>query len=87
MLDRERSEVRTKVADGGRLVIPVEYRKALGIQIGDDVILRLEKDEIRIMTLEGAIRRAQEAVRRYVPEGRSLVDELAAERRVEAAHE
>lgn len=87
MLNTERCEVRTKVADGGRLVIPVEYRKALGIRIGDDVILRLEKDEIRIMTLQGAIRRAQEAVRRYVPEGRSLVDELAAERRVEAAHE
>ena len=33
------------------------------------------------------IRRAQERVRRYVPEGVSLVDELIAERRAEARRE
>lgn len=34
-----------------------------------------------------AIRRAQERVRRYVPEGVSLSDELIAERRAEARRE
>ena len=34
-----------------------------------------------------AIKRAQEIVARYVPEGRSLADELIAERRAEAARE
>ena len=34
-----------------------------------------------------ALRRAQEIVAKYVPEGRSLVDELIAERRAEAARE
>ncbi len=34
-----------------------------------------------------AIKRAQELVRRYNPEGRNLVNELVAERRAEAARE
>jgi AbrB family looped-hinge helix DNA binding protein len=78
---------RVKVAEGGRIVIPAEYRKRLGVQVGDNVILQLDDGEIRLFTVREAIRRAQEMVRRYVPEGVSLVDELIAERRAEAARE
>ena len=77
------TEMRVKVAEGGRIVIPAEYCQALGFHVGDDVILRLEDGEVRILTLQKAIQRAQELVRRYVPEGRSLADELIAERRME----
>lgn len=76
-------EIRTKLAEGGRIVIPAEYRQALGLQIGDEVILRLEDGEVRVFTPGQAIRRAQELVRRYIPEGRSLSDELIAERRLD----
>jgi len=51
------------------------------------VILRLEDDEVRLITPSQAIRRAQSLVRHYVPAGRSLVEELIAERRAEAADE
>ncbi len=78
---------RVKVAEGGRVVIPAEYRKQLGLRAGDNVILQLDDGEIRLYTVREAIRRAQEMVRRYVPEGVSLVDELIAERRAEAARE
>ena len=57
--------------------------QALGLQIGDEVILRLEDGEIRIFTPQQAIKHAQELLRRYLPEGRSLSDELIAERRME----
>ena len=77
------TQVRTKLTEGGRIVIPAEYRQALGLQIGDEVILRLENGEVRIYTPEQAIKYAQELVRRYIPEGRSLSDELIAERRME----
>ncbi len=76
---------RAKVTEGGRIVIPAEYRKASGIQIGEDVILCLEGEEVRLFTPREAVRRAQEIVRQYIPEGRSLSDELIAERRAEAA--
>ena len=69
------------------MVIPAEYRKALGIGPGDEVILVLEDGEVRILTRQRAVKRAQALVRRYVPEGRSLSEELRQERRAEAARE
>jgi hypothetical protein len=59
----------------------------MGIEVGQEVILRLEDGELRVSTLAGAIRRAQDLVRRHVPPERSLVEELLAERRREAAGE
>ncbi len=76
-------EFKTKLAEGGRIVIPAEYRQALGLHVGDELILRLEDGEVRIFTARQAIRRAQELVRRYIPQSRSLADELIAERRGE----
>lgn len=78
---------RAKLADGGRVVIPAEYRKALGLRPGDTVLMQLDDGEVRLFTLDRAIRRAQELVRQYIPEDRSLSDELIAERRAEAARE
>ena len=79
--------IRTTVGEGGRIVIPAEFRKALGLKAGDVVMLGLADDELRLVSLRDAIRRTQEMVRRSNPEGRSLVDELIAERRREAARE
>jgi AbrB family looped-hinge helix DNA binding protein len=76
-------DIRTKLAEGGRIVIPSEYRQALGLHVGDEVILHLEDGEVRIFTPQQAIKRAQALVRQYVPEGRSLSDELLQERKTE----
>jgi AbrB family looped-hinge helix DNA binding protein len=77
------NEIRTKLAEGGRIVIPAEYRQALDLHVGDEVILRLENGTLRIFTPDRAIKYAQELLRPYLPEGRSLSDELIAERRLE----
>ena len=79
--------VSTKVANGGRLVIPAEFRRELGLEVGDEVIIRVEDGELRILTRGEAVKRAQKKVRQYVKQGRSLVDELGAERRAEAGRE
>ena len=71
----------------GRIVIPAEYRKALGVKPGDEVIVKLEDGSVRLFTLEQAIKEAQEIVRRHVPPGVSLVDELLQDRRDEVARE
>lgn len=81
------SFIRARVNEGGRVVIPAEFRKALGIGPGDEVILRLENGEIRLMTVEQSVRRAQQLFREFMPPGRMLSDELIAERRAEAARE
>lgn len=79
--------VRTKVTQGGRIVIPAEMRRRLGIEIGDDVSVAVDNGSLRIRTQKESIKRAQALVRKFVPEGVSLVDELIAERRREAADE
>ena len=79
--------VTTRIAEGGRIVLPAEFRRALGVQVGDQITLRLVNGEVRIATLAHAIAHAQEVVRQYVPEGRSLVAELIAERQADSADE
>ena len=80
-------ETRVRLNENGRVVIPAPYRKALGIKPGDEVILRMEDDELRITTMKRRIERAQRLVRKYVKPGVSLVDELIAERREAAKRE
>jgi AbrB family looped-hinge helix DNA binding protein len=80
-------ESRTRVGADGRIVIPASFRKTLGISVGEEVVLRIEDDELRIFTLKTRIKRAQRLVRRHVAKGVSLVDELIAERRRGAGRE
>jgi AbrB family looped-hinge helix DNA binding protein len=76
-----------RVNENGRVVIPAAFRKRLGINIGDEILLRIENDELRITTVARSIERAQRLVRKHVKPGRSLVDELIAERHEAARNE
>ncbi len=74
----------TKLTNGNRVVIPATIRKGLGLQIGDAVTLVLQDNgEVRLLTQAEAVRQAQQLVRQYIPQERSLVEELLAERRAE----
>jgi AbrB family looped-hinge helix DNA binding protein len=79
--------VSTRVSSNGRVVIPAKFRRALGIKDGDEVVIILDEGAIRISTRLQQLRRAQELVKRHVEPGRSLADELIAERRSEADSE
>lgn len=76
-----------KISEGGRVVIPAEIRRELGLEVGDAVTLSVIDGEIRIISRTEALRRAQALVRKRVPKGRSLVAELHEERRREAAND
>lgn len=76
-----------RVNENGRVVIPASFRKRLGIRVGDEVVLRIQDDELRITTLKRNLERAQRLVRKRVRAGTSLVDELIAERRKAARNE
>ena len=77
-------ELRTHLGSNGRIVLPAPARHALGIQPGDELIVVVEGQEIRLQTVAEAARRAQEIVKRYLEPGRSLADSLVAERHEEA---
>lgn len=75
--------IKTHLSQGGRIVIPADYRKALGLKPGDDVVLVLEGNEMRLVTPHQAVKRAQSLVRKFVSKGRALADELIKERHQE----
>lgn len=80
-------QARVQVGEKGRIVIPAEIREAMGIGPGDSVELLFKEHELRISTRRARIKRAQERIRRLIPSGVSLSEELSAERREAAKHE
>ena len=79
-------EHRTTIQDGGRVVIPAAYRRALNIKPGEDIILRLQDDELHLYPVRQAVSRARRLVRKHVKR-KTLVEELLADRRKEAERE
>lgn len=76
---------KTRLAEGGRVVIPAKARKALGIAVGDEVVIRVGGEgEATISGVRRSVERAQKIVAKYVKGGGSMVGELIAERRREA---
>ena len=78
---------RGKFISGGRLQVPAEYRRQLGVRDGDAVIMELVDGELRVRPLREALSRVQDRLRAYVPQGVSLSDELIADRRAAAERE
>jgi AbrB family looped-hinge helix DNA binding protein len=73
-----------KVGPGGRVLVPAEVRQELGVKEGDMLLASICDGELRLISITTAIRRAQESLRKYIPDGGpSAVDELIAERRRE----
>ncbi len=69
-------------------MLPSWWRKKQGISPSSELCIAVtEEGAIVIETREQGLRRAQALVRKYIPEGVSLSDELIAERRAEAARE
>ncbi len=75
------------VTEDGRIIIPAQALAELGVKADERVSAALVDGEVVVDTLDAVIKRVQAEVRRHVPEGVSLVDELIAERRAEAARE
>ena len=69
----------------GRLVVPAPIRKALGLRPGETLVARIEDSHLVIEKPEAVERRLHDWFRKF--EGRSLADELIAERREEARRE
>ena len=76
-----------KMPENGRVVIPADFRKALGVTKGGEIILQWEEDGVRITTMKQNVERAQRHARKYAKPGVSMVDEFIAERREAAKRE
>ena len=87
MTEEAEAAARVVMSEGGRIVIPANVRRALGVGPGDALSLRVENNELRILPQREAVRRAQALVAERVASGRSLVTELLDERAEEAGRE
>ncbi|MGC8876941.1 AbrB/MazE/SpoVT family DNA-binding domain-containing protein [Thermus sp.] len=77
----------THLGAKGRVVLPAEVRKALGLKEGDRLLLRVREDgTLELLSAREVARRALGLFAHVAP-GRSLVEELLAERREEARRE
>jgi bifunctional DNA-binding transcriptional regulator/antitoxin component of YhaV-PrlF toxin-antitoxin module len=82
--------IRTKLGDGGRVIIPATFRQNLHLTTGDDIVLHMQEDVIYITTPNQALRKLQAKVRNYTDatgQDISLADELISMRRSEVDSE
>ncbi len=79
--------VAVKVSDAGRLTLPIEVRRALGLKGAGHVVLRLEDGEVRLSTMRQELEHIRALARPYAPKDRLASEELIAERRAAARKE
>ncbi len=80
--------VRSKISAEGRLSVPIQVRKAMGLPQGGDVVIELDGTTMRVRTLAEAVAEAQALSRKLLRGKKSAsVDDFIAERRREAAKE
>ncbi|WP_152048697.1 AbrB/MazE/SpoVT family DNA-binding domain-containing protein [Aureimonas psammosilenae] len=76
------------VAANGRMNLPSSLRSRLELEGGGKVVfIEKENGEVEVTTLRRSLKRAQDLVRHYIPNGAGTVDEFIAERRAEAERE
>lgn len=77
----------TKVSDSGKLNLPAQLRRQVGLDRGGPVLVRVEDGELRIRTVQEAMRRLQQDARRIFGAGGDTVERFLADRRDEARRE
>lgn len=85
--ERPRHQYTIRVDDRGRFVVPAAVRQELGLKDGDRFVLRVEADGGLLLTnMREQLRKMQGELMGHAP-GRSLSEELLADRRREAESE
>ena len=79
--------IQARINQNGRIVIPAVIRKAMGLKLGDNVVMSLEDGILRIGPHRASARRIQENSRHVIPADQVLSDEPTAERPDEARRE
>lgn len=73
---------KVQVSASGRLSLPADFRKAVGLEKGGTVIVELDGNDIRVRTIQEIVARAQELSRRMLAGKPNVsVDDFLAERR------
>lgn len=79
--------LRAKISKGGKVVIPVLYRKQLHLKEGEEVFFDIQNDHLIMSSLRNTLEKVRQKINQHFPQNESLVDKLIAERREEASRE
>ena len=76
-----------RVSESGRLSIPVDMRRAMGLEKGGDVQLKLDDDGLHLETAQQFVKRIQKMARETGWHEKTSVDDFLEWRREEAKRE
>jgi AbrB family looped-hinge helix DNA binding protein len=80
--------IQVKVSPSGRLSIPADVRKQLGLEKGGSLMLNVDEFGITLTNLQQRVAKAQSLYREYSKgKSRTSVDDFIAEKRADVALE
>lgn len=77
----------TKMSEGGRVVIPAEFREKYGLAVGDTLVWAEDEHGLTLSSHRASIRRAQAIVAKYKRPGVDEVEAFLRDKRAEAQRE
>ena len=78
----------TRLEKSGRILIPAAVRRHLGLSEGSPVLVKVEESgAIQVTSRSQALAKVREEIRKYIPAGQDLAEELIRDRRAEVERE
>lgn len=70
------SVYRTRLNDNGRILIPAECRKQLGLRDNEELLLRVDERGLHVTPVVQSLREFRDRMRENLPADARLLDEL-----------
>jgi AbrB family looped-hinge helix DNA binding protein len=71
----------TRLERSGRILIPASVRRQLGLSEGSQVLVKVEESgALRLTSRSQALAKVRKEIRKYIPEGEDLAQELIEDR-------
>jgi AbrB family looped-hinge helix DNA binding protein len=78
----------TRLEKSGRILIPAAVRRHLGLSEGSQVLVKVEDSgALQVTTRSQVLAKVRQEIRKYIPAGRDLAEELIRDRRAEVERE
>lgn len=74
---------RGRVTESGRLSLPADVRRLVGLENGGDVVIELDGQTIRVRTVDEVVADAQALMRELLGDRKLTVDDFLADRLAE----
>ena len=78
----------TRLEKSGRILIPAAVRRHLGLSEGSQVLVKVEDSgTLQVTSRSQALAKVRQEIRKYIPAGQDLAEELIRDRRAEVERE